>query len=672
MTNPDNKSRAEIFPTLTYRYSNKASEIKLCLPAHTRLIKACIILVVWMILVMQIALSASPLRVDLRPALHPDPVRIYTGEPIAIKGKETTGGTHSITITATDALGRTSTASAQSADGAFTVSWPSSFEPKLPFVPGPLYLDASHADDPDARSEILLLLLDPESSIPDLPQLFCDDFLSAEGATDQQAPSWERNRALVNHFMRSRAAKIINIGRADFDIAKKADFNFFKQYMTLYDFDYRDRNWSTPLRNRPAQGFVQAVWDGWFNPTNSHFWDGNTENRAPENFRPYTFTNDLSDLLIVYQMLRGSKPHVPDNREQLTEDLLENLIALQHRGDTSFSLSVPGLKPETYTAGAFRYGMFESGEWLTETKGWFVNPKHNDFAHGGVFNGRAMWALGESLLAYPDGPQRQATIEAIQEVLRFCFFDGQKLGYTELTANGNPFWTRPGEQGYLVQGMLAASAVYPSLPIPTNVAGETITLEQLTKKSLNALTEKVRPNGIWTHYSDCDAVNLTALAKGAMVFPDAPDKQAWIDTAEKAALTWLDSRPMRNQAPDDFPLFGHTLGPDGMNYKLGSDQFSHVSLYSNGHWLHALSILHQAKPNRVYREKATSILAYYCGNNNVHARLYNELGAVYNRLTDLRGNGKFETLGWDAYPESTAFFQIGLMHYMNSLYPQQR
>ena len=470
-------------------------------------------------------------EVDLRPALLPDPIRVFRGEPLEIRGTVTPGVQRIITVSATDALGRRSTATCKSSDGAFTVHWPSSFEPKVSFVPGPLYVDAFPSDAPMERSEILLVVLDHTESLPDLPQLFTDDFLSADGRADQSAPSWERNRALVNYFMRSRAARDARIGQTDFDLGNAEDFVFFKRHLSLYDFDHRDRDWSTPLGHRPAQGYLQAVWDRWFNPSNSHFWDGNTGNRSPENFRPYTFTNDLADLLIVYQLLRHARPQVADNRLQLTEDLLKNLIALQHRGEASFCLPVAGRPLETYTAGAFRYGLFESGEWLTEAKGWFANPKHNDFIRGGVFNGRALWALGESLRANPDGPQREAVLGAIQEVIRFCLYDGQALGYTELTESGYPFWRRAGEHGYLVQGMVAACSVSPDLPISINDSGKTIPLVVVTKNSLSALMEKVRPDGVWTHYSDCDAMNLTALAEGAREFSDDPHRERWITTA---------------------------------------------------------------------------------------------------------------------------------------------
>ena len=143
-----------------------------------------------------------------------------------------------------------------------------------------------------------------------------------------------------------------------------------------------------------------------------------------------------------------------------------------------------------------------------------------------------------------------------------------------------------------------------------------------------------------------------------------PIGNAGLRRPEKAATKWLEARPISGQAPGDFTPFGHTLDAKGMNYLLGDDAVAHVSLYSNGHWLRALSALYAVQPKSEYRERAAALVSFYCGNNDVHARLYNELGAVYNRITDRDGDGCFEGLRWNAYPESTAFFQIGLIHYL--------
>ena len=65
---------------------------------------------------------------------------------------------------------------------------------------------------------------------------------------------------------------------------------------------------------------------------------------------------------------------------------------MQHREAANFALPDTAGKREHYTAGAFRYGLFENGEFMTEGKGWFYNPRFRDYADGGVLNGRAVWA----------------------------------------------------------------------------------------------------------------------------------------------------------------------------------------------------------------------------------------------------------------------------------------
>jgi hypothetical protein len=44
----------------------------------------------------------------------------------------------------------------------------------------------------------------------------------------------------------------------------------------------------------------------------------------------------------------------------------ENLMAMQHRGADNFALSDLTGNRENYTAGAFHYGMFKDGAFMTE------------------------------------------------------------------------------------------------------------------------------------------------------------------------------------------------------------------------------------------------------------------------------------------------------------------
>ena len=98
-----------------------------------------------------------------------------------------------------------------------------------------------------------------------------------------------------------------------------------------------------------------------------------------------------------------------------------------------------------------------------------------------------------------------------------------------------------------------------------------------------------------------------------------------------------------------------------MTFILSEGEKPHVSLYIGGHWLHALAVLHTVSGEKRYLDRATAILDYYCGDNSLRVRLLNELGAVNNRITDADSDGIEDQIGWDGYPESTAFVQIGLL-----------
>ena len=113
-------------------------------------------------------------------------------------------------------------------------------------------------------------------------------------------------------------------------------------------------------------------------------------------------------------------------------------------------------------------------------------------------------------------------------------------------------------------------------------------------------------------------------------------------------------------------MFGFMLEGDRMTFILGKGEKPHVSLYIGGHWLHALAVLHKVSGEKRYLDRAIAILGYYCGDNPVRVRLLNELGAVNNRVTDADGDGTEDTIHWDAYPESSAFVQIGLLHLLRN------
>ena len=104
----------------------------------------------------------------------------------------------------------------------------------------------------------------------------------------------------------------------------------------------------------------------------------------------------------------------------------------------------------------------------------------------------------------------------------------------------------------------------------------------------------------------------------------------------------------------------------GMTFCLGEqDKHPHIFLYVGGHWIHALASLYSVAHESRYANRAKWLLAYYCGDNPLHARILNELGCVNNCVTDSDNDDIEDELRWNAYPESTAFVQIGLLHLLS-------
>ncbi|MFZ5832783.1 MAG: hypothetical protein ACOY3P_22075, partial [Planctomycetota bacterium] len=301
--------------------------------------------------------------VSLQEILVPSPVRDPAAGSILIAGRATVADRTTVRVRVTTSLGGSFQAKTAARDGRFTCRYPDDFEPAPSLGPMLLYVDATSADDfggqdlPGHQAEALLVVSGKgRDAMPDLPLVFTDDFIDARGAKDTKSAQWALHRQLVNLFMRGRGARLMRIGRPDFYLAKPADFAWFKENATLYDFDYRDRDWAQPLGNRVARGFWQAEWNTWFNRSNDHPWDSNPDNTDPRNYRPYTFANDLADILVLYQMRRGLPRSVDDNRDALADEVLMNLLAMQHRSRENFALVEASGRQENYTAGAFRYG----------------------------------------------------------------------------------------------------------------------------------------------------------------------------------------------------------------------------------------------------------------------------------------------------------------------------
>ena len=103
-----------------------------------------------------------------------------------------------------------------------------------------------------------------------------------------------------------------------------------------------------------------------------------------------------------------------------------------------------------------------------------------------------------------------------------------------------------------------------------------------------------------------------------------------------------------------------------MTCVLGKSGAFRVSLYMNGHWLHALAAMHALTGEARYKDRGDRLLGYFCGDNPLHIRLLNELGAVCNNVSDSDGSGRDDLISWTGYPESTAFVQIGLLHWLDA------
>lgn len=613
-----------------------------------------------------LAAAAAPQpSVDLREMVRPSPI-LPIQDSLPISGTTTLPDGARLRIRVTTSNGTVHEANPQASNGRFICTYPADFLQAPALSPSLLYIDAIAGEDPLTQQAETTLIIKGSGKIfwPDLPAAFTDDFIDAAGRKDETAASWKLHHTLVNRFMTSRGARLTSIGRSAFDLAKPKDLALFRRTVTIYDFEHRDRDWSTPLGNRPDRAFWQAEWNTWFGSGNNHPWDGNPANRTPGNFRPYTFTNDLADLFILHDMRRSLPRAVEDNRDALCRESLRNLLALQYQGDGNFALLEESGRQEHYTEGAFRYGMFETGEWLTEGKGWFVTPKSSDHRNGGVFNGRAIWALGEALGSAPTGPLAEDIKKAIPRTLKFCLHDGIQRKYTRITPAGLPFWKQAGEHGFLSLGMLAACAAAPELPVTLAPEKPARPLRDVTADALDALVQMVNADGHWTKYPDQDAMGLAALSEGAMLLGDHPHAPQWKAAAIRAASGWLAAKQDPAERATPSPHFGRRTG-SVMTYYIADKPEVHINLYISGLWLHALAKTYQLTGDEKYKERALSMISYVCGDNPFHARLLNEIGGVYNIIRDKEGPDS--RMGWDVYPESTAFFQIGLLHFFSSL-----
>ncbi len=618
-------------------------------------------------------------QVSLDASITPTPIAdLDKGGQVRVSGQVSGAGVTSVLVRVTTSLGGSSQTHVSVRAGRFGAEYPAAFSGAPVLCPCALFVDATADSGFDvfraghAQAEVLLLVTDSRSGrIPDLPTAFMSDLRDAGGKVDRDSTKWPGVRATVNLYMRSQAARYCGVARAGFDLDRPVDLAWFKSNLTLYEFGYRDRDWSAPLGARVAPTFFQSVWDTWFNSSNCHPLDGNPQNSAASNYLPYAFSNDFADSLIAF-LMRQSPDLVAldDNVATICREGTQNLLAMQHRGADNFALTDHHGKRETYTAGAFRYGMFENGEFITEGKGWFYNPAFNDYVMGGVLNGRCMWGVGEALRREPAGPLAARLKESLALGVKFCLLDAQPLGYAKKTVPGNVYWRDAGEHAYLALGLVAACAAAPELLVPSPQDGQPVPLRRVCVQALNALADLVSPDNQWSVYPNVDSVAIAALADGAERLPECPDAVRWRETAMRVADAWMACGAGDAKEP---PVhFGLRIKSDRMTFNWhelspGCADRKAIYLYQTGHWIHALARLYAVTGEARYRDRALAMVRYLCGANPWHVRLFNELGGVYNWVDDTDGDGTEDLLKQDMYPESTAFCQIGIFHLLRAV-----
>ncbi len=607
--------------------------------------------------------SQSP--VSLVPTLRRSVLADVRKGHVDIDGVVTSGNTSAVRVRVTTGAGVSVIKQVAVNSGKFRCRYPNDFlgAPKLRL--GTLFIDATTDNDfdvtgPDHRqTEATIILYDSSGTV--LPTGFTTGLIDREGRTDEKCAQWNEMRSLINLYLHSEGAMKANAERQTFDLANKADLEWFKNNLSLYEFRYRDRDWDHPLNHRVAQTFWQSVWSTWFNSSNDNPLDGNPKNNNPDNYRPYAFSNDFADVLIMHVMRIHAPIDPMENTLGFCREAARNLMAMQHKTASNFCLPDWQGMREIYTAGAFHYGMFNNGDYMTERKGWFYNPSFHDYAAGGVLNGRATWGLGEMLKADPEGPIAANLRDSIALSLRFCLHDGKKGGYVKTTPQGHVYWRDAGEHAYLLLGMLAACSVHPDMPVMI-APNDTQPLRRLCVNSLNALVDLESANHQWSIYPNVDAMGVAALAEGTALLPQEPDADHWRTSAMQVADAWITAKADPKERKASCVNFGLLIAPGRMTYiwsKGGNAQFFY---YQTGHWIHALADLYALTGEKRYCDRAMAMVRYLCGDNPFQVRLFNEMGGVYNWTDDTNGDGVEDKMKQDMYPESTAFCQIGFLH----------
>ena len=627
-----------------------------------------------------LAMPASP-GVSLRETVARTPFHDLDVDPqLDLRGGVRDAEAGTVWLRVTDGLGRVATTTVPTRGGAFRARFPGDFPEAGALVPSVYFVDAAvHGDaGPGDRAEVAVLVFAGRGRrLPDLPSAFTTNLRDREGRVDGQSVEWSRTRTLVNLYFQSRSAYLAGVARPGFDLQRPTDLAHFKRSVALYDFDARDRDWSTPLGRRVARSFWQAVWDTWFGPSNS-------SERPPGSGRyaAFTFANDTADLLVAHlrrlQVRPMTEQPAEDDLALVCNEVLQNLAALQRRDgdDAPPQRGVEG-------PGAFYYGLFSDGDLMLEGTGWFHDDRRRDHRRGGVFLGRSIWAVGEALGRPTPGLPEARLRETFRLGLRWGFGlardradDGQPYVRVLPSRDGNRgawrLWRSPGEHAYLLLGLLAAVQREEIARLTIFESGEfgyteRIDVAQVAQAALEALAAAIQPEGYWSTFADVDATAVEALVRGSVVFADHPSAARWRRVAVTAAEGWMSARPpaAAYRGPVILPVGRRVPGrPGELRYRAEGVEATHLTYFHAGLWLQALAELHATTGEARYAARLEEVAGYFCGNNPFDARLYTELGAVYNYVKDTDGDTVEDRLHFDLYPESTAFVQIGMLRHL--------
>jgi len=193
--------------------------------------------------------------VTLTNMVTPSAIHDAANGDLPIKGRVTSSAAVDVRLRVTTSSGQTSTARVVSEKGQFVGSYPSDFQNAPSLQAGFLFIDAGVPESatpqgPFQAEATVIVRNSKQNTLPEFPSAFTNDLLDKKGQVDSKCHEWPVIRTLVNSYMKSRAAALCRVGRQDFDLARESDLRYFKDNLSLYEFDHRDRDWSHPLDHR--------------------------------------------------------------------------------------------------------------------------------------------------------------------------------------------------------------------------------------------------------------------------------------------------------------------------------------------------------------------------------------------------------------------------------------